>query len=343
VKGKGVTYAQLVDKLDTIGVDEMGVNIRNKLTRQKFSASYFGPMVRTRNLFVTALVGLALQPICEWSYAQSSTLQQKENVQQAAPVVAAPDLTPLNDSLKAIEKHLESMKPGPETADEYRRAEGDLKAQNDMAVWAERMAYITLASVVMSALGVGLLIVTLRQNKVAMRIALAGVKSASQSVRVTKQTGERQLRAYVFLSDKDAFQQVTFEAGKPPFGIINIKNFGQTPAYNIQLQRGSFCAPWPMPDDFNLPDENFDADAGGATLAPASETLFLIYPEGPSVDTSIVDLVRVGKSTFYLWGRIRYTDAFEKVRTTEFCVGSDPLCADPFTPVRHSHRYNRAD
>jgi hypothetical protein len=41
LKRKGVTYAQLVDKLTAIGVDEKEVNIRNKLSRGKFTAAFF--------------------------------------------------------------------------------------------------------------------------------------------------------------------------------------------------------------------------------------------------------------------------------------------------------------
>lgn len=40
LKRKGVTYAQLVEKLAAIGVDEKEVNIRNKLSRGKFTAAY---------------------------------------------------------------------------------------------------------------------------------------------------------------------------------------------------------------------------------------------------------------------------------------------------------------
>ncbi len=41
LKRKGVTYAQLVEKLATIGVDEKEVNVRNKLSRGKFTAAFF--------------------------------------------------------------------------------------------------------------------------------------------------------------------------------------------------------------------------------------------------------------------------------------------------------------
>lgn len=40
LKRKGVTYAQLVEKLEGIGICEKEVNIRNKLSRGKFSAAF---------------------------------------------------------------------------------------------------------------------------------------------------------------------------------------------------------------------------------------------------------------------------------------------------------------
>ena len=40
LKRKGVTYSQLVERLAEIGVQEKEVNIRNKLARGKFPASF---------------------------------------------------------------------------------------------------------------------------------------------------------------------------------------------------------------------------------------------------------------------------------------------------------------
>ena len=40
LKRKGVTYAQLVEKLGAIGITEREVNVRNKLSRGKFSAAF---------------------------------------------------------------------------------------------------------------------------------------------------------------------------------------------------------------------------------------------------------------------------------------------------------------
>lgn len=40
LKRKGVTYAQLVEKLAAIGIDEKEANVRNKLSRGKFTAAF---------------------------------------------------------------------------------------------------------------------------------------------------------------------------------------------------------------------------------------------------------------------------------------------------------------
>ena len=40
LKRKGITYSQLVEKLAAIGVTEKEANIRNKLARGKFPASF---------------------------------------------------------------------------------------------------------------------------------------------------------------------------------------------------------------------------------------------------------------------------------------------------------------
>lgn len=40
LKWKGVTYAQLVERLAAIGISEKEVNVANKLSRGKFSAAF---------------------------------------------------------------------------------------------------------------------------------------------------------------------------------------------------------------------------------------------------------------------------------------------------------------
>lgn len=40
LKKQGLTYAQLIEKLNEIGVEEKEANLRNKLSRGKFTAAF---------------------------------------------------------------------------------------------------------------------------------------------------------------------------------------------------------------------------------------------------------------------------------------------------------------
>jgi hypothetical protein len=40
LKRRGVTYAQLVEKLEALGVSENEANVKNKLSRGKFTAAF---------------------------------------------------------------------------------------------------------------------------------------------------------------------------------------------------------------------------------------------------------------------------------------------------------------
>ncbi|MCF3641203.1 DUF6471 domain-containing protein [Rhizobium sp. TRM95111] len=40
LKRKGITYAHLVERLSQLGIDEKEVNVRNKLSRGKFTAAF---------------------------------------------------------------------------------------------------------------------------------------------------------------------------------------------------------------------------------------------------------------------------------------------------------------
>jgi len=46
LKRKGVTYAQLVERLEVIGISEKEVNVANKLSRGKFSAAFMMACLR---------------------------------------------------------------------------------------------------------------------------------------------------------------------------------------------------------------------------------------------------------------------------------------------------------
>jgi hypothetical protein len=273
-------------------------------------------MLRSYRLLIAAVVGLAVQPIGEGSYAQDRASNGEAKPQEAPGVIAPFDLAPLNERLESIDESIEALKAGPESADENRRAEGDLKAQEDMAKWAFWMLVATSASVAVSAAGVGLIVFTLRQNKRSMRIALSGVRRASQSVRVAQQTARRELRAYVFGHPKNVHV-----SGKTLVSVtLTVRNHGSTPASNVGMKGGVNIYPYPLPNEVII--DFPEVDMTTQTLPPGAE-----FPAKIAVNRTATAIdeqrLRAGTHRLYAFAVIKYRDAFGHERTTKTCSAMD--------------------
>jgi len=126
------------------------------------------------------------------------------------------------------------------------------------------------------------------------------------------ETAERQLRAYVNiikiigrnLDDRHAF-------------TIEIRNYGQTPAYDVRTEGAIvLTTQTPLEHELALPaDPPFIGGAG--TLAPGAENHIRIEIK-PPLSNEELDQVRLGTKAIYIFGRIRYIDAFNHHRQTSF-------------------------
>ncbi|MEO0815752.1 MAG: DUF6471 domain-containing protein [Pseudomonadota bacterium] len=61
IKRKGLTYAQVVDRMAANGVAENERNLRNKLSRGKFSAAYFLQVLEAVGVFEMRLEPRAVE------------------------------------------------------------------------------------------------------------------------------------------------------------------------------------------------------------------------------------------------------------------------------------------
>lgn len=138
-------------------------------------------MSRIGWVFFVALVGLAIfNPVGDHGRAETRTEYRQskpENYQQ--PV----DISPVQDALDGIARAVKSLKDNPEADAEKRRAERDLQAQEDMAKWAERLLWATVASLLLTVAGITLIWRTLVHTK---RAADAGDKMVVQAISSTK-------------------------------------------------------------------------------------------------------------------------------------------------------------
>jgi hypothetical protein len=125
-----------------------------------------------------------------------------------------------------------------------------------------------------------------------------------------KRTSERELRAYIGFSIegfeflRGSNNAVQCEAA------YSIKNHGQTPAYGIRVDSDFRIAPFPLKDDFSTPEKN--AIELSAVANPGQQLHGAIV-KGQSIEG------RSKGDKLYLFGVVRYRDAFDQSRQTWFC------------------------
>jgi hypothetical protein len=134
-------------------------------------------------------------------------------------------------------------------------------------------------------------------------------------VRGAEDTAERQLRAYVSV---DKARVIGVNGSQQPKAHVVIKNYGQTPAYELLHWTGMEVETWPHPD-------NFDFVLGTLakhTLGPGAfihgyQDRFLKGPPRALTTEQHAGL-RDKSMALYVFGEIRYKDAFRKTRFTKY-------------------------
>jgi len=133
--------------------------------------------------------------------------------------------------------------------------------------------------------------------------------------RTSKKTAERQLRAYVSARPDYVY---AFGLNIPVEIKVRIINHGQTPAYNVAQTAAVDALPYPLPAGFPLPK----------SMIPAPATLVL-HPNA-LIDTHVtgkrvLSATEIGQVTanhglrIYVFGTVKYRDAFKQDRETRFC------------------------
>lgn len=116
----------------------------------------------------------------------------------------------------------------PQTSRNEWRQEQDLRAQRDMAKWAFIMLWVTGASVAVTSLGVVYVALTLQETRRA-------VKAADDAVAVTREIGNKQLRAYIGVASATA--KFNWSGDASYRFVVTIKNYGATPASGVYFER----------------------------------------------------------------------------------------------------------
>lgn len=245
---------------------------------------------------------------------------------EAKPSLPAPGCSP-----KALGHGVSNQESDVATGDKpdqpKSHAEQDLEAQKEMASSTWGMLWVAIISLFLSALGLVLLVFTLfytsaaaeaardavNEAQEATKAALASVDYAAASLEVTRDMGQRQLRAYVVVSGAKIEGPIKLD--EHVHAVVTIKNTGQTPAYD--LVAGSAVDIFDANDTIPTIPDTSAAGGSKAVLGPGCiKNLDPRSERSLSLEEKTNIISR--ESKLILLGRISYVDAFKEKRVTNF-------------------------
>jgi hypothetical protein len=193
------------------------------------------------------------EPNASANQQQSTTEREKSDETRAAP---ADQETRSQNEIARKAGVAESKKPDSKI---YRSPCGntedhdqaDLCEQQRMSAAAERAADYAWLQLIVGGFGLALVVVSLVFAGIAAFAARDAAIAARDQARLTAETAERQLRAYVFVTQADIFNVAP---GQRPNVRVRMQNSGQTPAYNLSATLSIGYGIHPIPSGARFPD-----------------------------------------------------------------------------------------
>jgi hypothetical protein len=136
-------------------------------------------------------------------------------------------------------------------------------------------------------------------------------RAGENQKRLMADTAERQLRAYVNV----AGGKITFEQPDAPEWHLVVKNFGQTPAYDVRHWTHIWITEYPLSVELPVPDPDFPMS--NSILAPGNHE-DMVWKKEPPIPANSLELIGTPAGTIFIYGEIRYVDAFGKHRLTRY-------------------------
>ena len=137
-----------------------------------------------------------------------------------------------SSSGSALQTEKLAQDPTIEAVGDQLLAEADLQAQQDMVFWATLMFAATVATVIITAIGVWFVKRTLQETMKAVRETSDATVAMREANAIARESARRQTRAYVSAEDH---QCINFGIGRTPNFRCKIYNRGQSPAYEVRI------------------------------------------------------------------------------------------------------------
>ena len=260
------------------------------------------------------------QPIPE-SGQNASKGKGAANSQEKQP--APEQLTPSLNKIEAAIRDLIAQQRATQNHPPEKHEISDLEAQEGMALWAQAMFWASLAAVVLTFVAIALIWRTLHHTRRAANYAgdmvveaKATTEAANKSIEVTRDSAERQSRAYMHPSGP---KLTMHEDGKISL-FVKFQNYGQTPAYEVIVRISLTVTPLPL-DEKKLAEAATDQpmEASQGTIGPGQEITSDLEPPF-TLTPKYRDDIATNKAGIFLHGEIKYRDAFNEPRITHYCA-----------------------
>lgn len=171
----------------------------------------------------------------------------------------------------------------------------------------------------------------------ALYAANKSAKASRDQVAAVHSIGRKQLRAYVTVNGK-LFVEQNPGANKPIEIRLDLKNAGQTPAYNVISSGEVQMLPARLSSTFDFSTRPAPgSENSNSTLGPHDETT--LFGNADAVFTpDEMSKMKSGKEwRLYAWGVIHYKDVFKKKRWTNYCFWIELLPTNEAKWVRSEH------
>jgi hypothetical protein len=186
---------------------------------------------------------------------------------------------------------------------EAKRAQDDLKAQQQMADWAFLMVWVSGVTALVTATGVIYVAATLIQTR-------KGVGAAVDAVDVTRDIGQRQIRAYLLFS---SIKIEGFRRGEIANVTFAIENYGQTPARINNMLYGTIVLD--DPEYGKIRDLPVAGEGSTVIIGGGHRYTQDIRIPIPDNETAMREITSEAKF-FVFFGYISYKDIFGITRRT---------------------------
>jgi hypothetical protein len=149
-----------------------------------------------------------------------------------------------------------------------------------------------------------------------------------------RQTAERQIRSYVFAKPYPWVNSI--EPGQQANSAVFLRNAGQTPASNLNLQASlTKTAPQPNVDDFIRAEvQNVDSVLDPSTEVRTWNQVDIDDRLTPEEFATVKDR----KTSLYVWGTVTYDDVFNLLHHSYFCFVFTGATPSPDGGIGARHR-----